>query len=140
MFARSVRISLAAVGAAAALASGIGSAAAAPAPSPEQLQSTLDRFTDPGVPTADKTRLMVGGDQRASNIDTMTSKLGGYGHIGWGVSGVQVDGDNANASVAISSPHGTMPGVPMSWQYVDGGWRLSESTGCMILGLGKAPC
>ncbi|WP_245721628.1 hypothetical protein [Nocardia crassostreae] len=140
MLARSVRLSLATLGAVAALTSGAGLAAAAPAPSPEQLQSTLDRFTDPGVPTGDKTQLMVGGDQRSSNIDTMTQKLGGYGHIGWGVSDIRVDGETANASVAISSPHGTMPGVPMTWQYVDGEWKLSEATGCTILSLGKAPC
>ncbi|WP_067562784.1 hypothetical protein [Nocardia acidivorans] len=141
MLARSARISLAALGASLALASGAGLAHAdAPAPSPEELQSTLDRFVDPGIATVDKERLMVSGDRRASNIDTMTSKLGNYGKIGFGVSNIQVDGDTANASVAIISPHGTMPGVPMSWTHTAAGWQLSENTGCTILSMGRAPC
>ncbi|MRH88510.1 hypothetical protein GFY24_13820 [Nocardia sp. SYP-A9097] len=141
MLARSARISLAALGATIALTSGTGLAYAdAPAPSPEELQSTLDRFVDPTVPTGDKQQLMVSGDRRASNINTMTSKLGNYGKVGFAVSNIQVDGDNANASVAIVSPHGTMPGVPMSWQHTAGGWQLSENTGCTILSMGRAPC
>ncbi|WP_330181105.1 hypothetical protein OHB26_32680 [Nocardia sp. NBC_01503] len=141
MLAHSARITLAALGATIALTSGAGLAHAdAPAPSPEELQSTLDRFVDPTVATVDKEQLMVSGERRASNIDTMTSKLGNYGKIGFGVSNIQVDGDNANASVAIISPHGTMPGVPMSWQHTAAGWQLSENTGCTILSMGRAPC
>ncbi|MFB8001013.1 hypothetical protein [Nocardia sp. NPDC056000] len=141
MLARSARITLAALGASLALVSGAGFASAdSPAPSPEELQSTLERFVDPNIATVDKEQLMVGGDRRASNIDTMTSKLGNYGKIGFGVSNIQVDGDNANASVAVISPHGTMPGVPMSWQHTAAGWQLSESTACTILSMGRAPC
>ncbi|MFB7723835.1 hypothetical protein [Nocardia sp. NPDC056100] len=141
MLARSARITLAALGASLALVSGAGFANAdSPAPSPEELQSTLERFVDPNIATVDKEQLMVGGDRRASNIDTMTSKLGNYGKIGFGVSNIQVDGDNANASVAVISPHGTMPGVPMSWQHTAAGWQLSESTACTILSMGRAPC
>ncbi|MEV6067132.1 hypothetical protein AB0L82_11320 [Nocardia sp. NPDC052001] len=141
MLARSARICLAALGASLALVSGAGLANAdSPAPSPEELRSTLERFVDPNIATVDKEQLMVGGDRRASNIDTMTSKLGNYGKIGFGVSNIQVDGDNANASVAVISPHGTMPGVPMSWQHTAAGWQLSESTACTILSMGRAPC
>ncbi|MBL1073894.1 hypothetical protein JK358_05760 [Nocardia sp. 2] len=140
MLARSARFTLAAAGVAVALTSFAGPAVAAPTPSAEELQSTLTRFTDPNVPSAEKQTLMVGGDRRASNIDTMTGKLANYGTIGWGVSGVQVDGESANASVAISSPHGTMPGVPMTWEYADGSWKLSEGTACTILAMGKAAC
>lgn len=141
MLARSARICLAALGASLALVSGAGFANAdSPAPSPEELRSTLERFVDPNIATVDKEQLMVGGDRRASNIDTMTSKLGNYGKIGFGVSNIQVDGDNANASVAVISPHGTMPGVPMSWQHTAAGWQLSESTACTILSMGRAPC
>ncbi|MFE6860981.1 hypothetical protein [Nocardia sp. NPDC057668] len=140
MLARTARLCLAAAGTALLLASGAGQAAAAPVPSPEELQSTLDRFVDPAVPTADKEKLMVGGAAKSGNIDKMSSALGNYGHVGFGVSGVQVNGEGANAAVAISSPHGTMPGVPMTWQYADGAWQLSEGTGCMILAMGKAAC
>ncbi|WP_067689765.1 hypothetical protein [Nocardia jejuensis] len=141
MFARSVRITLAAVGVAVALGSASAVAAAdTPAPTNAELQSTLDRFTDPGVPTADKQQLMVGGDRRTGNIDKMNQGLANYGKIGFEVSGVQAGGDTANASVAIVSPHGTIPGIPMTWEHTAAGWQLSEGTACTILSMGKAPC
>ncbi|MEV6772169.1 hypothetical protein AB0N05_26425 [Nocardia sp. NPDC051030] len=140
MLARTIRLSLTALGAAALLSSGAGWAAAAPAPSESELQSTLDRFTDPSVPTADKEKLMVGGDRRESNIDKMNQGLANYGKIGFNVSGVSASGDTANASVAIVSPHGTVPGIPMAWQHTDAGWQISENTACTILSMGKAPC
>ncbi|GAB2536735.1 hypothetical protein [Nocardia heshunensis] len=141
MLARSVRLTLALAAATAALTSGAGLAAAdTAAPSADDLQSVLVRFTDPSIPAADKTQLMVNGAARSANIDKMNQGLANYGTIGWTVSGVQANGDNADASVAISSPHGTMPGVPMSWQHTDAGWQLSENTACTILAMGKAPC
>lgn len=141
MLARSIRLSLTVAAAAVALTSGAGLASAdTAAPAAEELQSTLTRFTDPSVPAADKTNLMVNGGARTANIEKMNQGLANYGTIGWTVSGVQANGDNANASVAISSPHGTMPGVPMSWQHTDAGWQLSENTACTILAMGKAPC
>ncbi|WP_067821835.1 hypothetical protein [Nocardia inohanensis] len=140
MLARTARISFAAFGIAVALTSATGLAGAADAPAPEELQSQLVRFTDPSVPAADKANLMVGGSNRTANIEKMNQGLANYGTIGWSVSGVQANGDTANATVAISSPHGTMPGVPMTWTHTEAGWQLSESTGCTILAMGKAPC
>ncbi|MFE3188122.1 hypothetical protein ACFXHA_03880 [Nocardia sp. NPDC059240] len=141
MLARTVRLTLAVAAATAALTSGAGLAAAdTAAPTADDLQSVLVRFTDPSIPSADKTQLMVNGGARSANIDKMNQGLANYGTIGWTVSGVQANGDNADASVAISSPHGTMPGVPMSWQHTDAGWQLSENTACTILAMGKAPC
>ncbi|MEC3956109.1 hypothetical protein VMT65_23940 [Nocardia sp. CDC153] len=141
MLARSIRLSLSVAAAAVALTAGAGVAGAdTPAPSAEELQTTLTRFTDPSVPAADKANLMVNGGARTANLDKMNQGLANYGTIGWTVSDVQANGDNANASVAISSPHGTMPGVPMTWQHTDAGWQLSESTACTILAMGKAPC
>ncbi|MGW4246641.1 hypothetical protein [Nocardia sp. NPDC004722] len=141
MLARTVRLTFAVAAATAALTSGAGLAAAdTAAPTADDLQSVLVRFTDPSIPAADKTQLMVNGGARSANIDKMNQGLANYGTIGWTVSGVQANGDNADASVAISSPHGTMPGVPMSWQHTDAGWQLSENTACTILAMGKAPC
>lgn len=120
-----------------------GSAIAAadtPAPTPAQLQGTLDQFSDPGVPTAAKTKLVVGGDRHSANIDKMNKGLANYGKVGFTVSSVEATGDNATARVAIVSPHGTMPGVPMTWQHTAAGWQLSENTGCTILAMAMAPC
>ncbi|MCX4092766.1 hypothetical protein [Nocardia sp. alder85J] len=140
--ARAARFALAAAGVAVALTAGGTSAAAdTPAPAPEELQATLDKFVDPGISTADKEKLVVSGDQRAANIDTMTGKLAGYGHIGFVVTNVQATGDDAAASVAIASPHGTIPGFQMSWQHSDAaGWQLTDGSACTILALGRAAC
>jgi len=122
------------------LSGGAIAAADAPAPTPGQLQGTLDQFSDPGIPTAAKTKLVVDGDRHTANIDQMNKGLTGYGKVGFTVSNVQTKGDNATAQVAIVSPHGTMPGVPMTWQHTGTGWQLSEGTGCTILAMAMAPC
>lgn len=141
MFVRSARTCLTVLAATTALLSGAGLAHAdTPAPSAEELQNTLTRFTDPTVSSADKAGLMVNGGARTANLDKMNQGLANYGTIGWNVSDVRANGDAADASVAIVSPHGTMPGVPMSWQHTDAGWQLSEGTACTILAMGKAPC
>ncbi len=122
------------------LTGGAIAAADAPAPTPGQLQGTLDQFSDPGIPTAAKTQLVVNGNQHSANIDQMNKGLAGYGKVGFTVSNVQTSGDDAKAQVAIVSPHGTMPGVPMTWHHTAAGWQLSESTGCTILAMAMAPC
>jgi hypothetical protein len=122
------------------LTGGAIATADAPAPTPGQLQSTLDQFADPGVPTGAKTQLMVNGGAHSGNIDRMNQGLRDYGHVGFTVSNVQANGNIANAKVAIVSPHGTMPGVPMSWQNTGAGWELTESTGCAILAMSMQPC
>ena len=138
---RTLRTAVTSVFAAAAVAAGGAIAAAdTPAPAPAQLQSTLDQFVDPGIPAAAKTKLVVGGDRRAANIQAMNQGLANYGKVGFAVSNVQAKGDTADARVAIVSPHGTMPGVPMSWQHTAAGWQISDGTACMILAMGKAPC
>ncbi|WP_019925854.1 hypothetical protein [Nocardia sp. BMG111209] len=138
---RAVRFALAAAGVAVALtAGGTFAAADTPAPAPAELQATLDQFVDPGISTPDKEKLVVSGEQRAANIETMTGKLAGYGTIGFVVTDVQATGDNADASVAISSPHGTIPGFHMSWQHSDAGWQLTDGSACTILALGRAAC
>jgi hypothetical protein len=122
------------------LTGGAIAAAEAPAPTPAELQGTLDRFADPGVPTAAKTNLVVEGNRHSANIDQMNKGLANYGKVGFAVSNVQAEGNNATAQVAVISPHGTMPGVPMSWQRTAAGWQLSEKTGCTILAMAMAPC
>ncbi|MFF3568845.1 hypothetical protein [Nocardia jiangxiensis] len=138
---RTLRTAVTSVFAVAAIAGGTALAAAdAPAPAPQELQSSLDQFVDPGIPAAAKTKLVVGGERRQANIETMNKGLANYGKVGFGVSNVQTKGDTANAQVAVISPHGTVPGVPMTWQHTAAGWQISDSTACVILAMGKAPC
>ncbi|MQY17274.1 hypothetical protein [Nocardia macrotermitis] len=138
---RTFRTAVTSVFAAATVIGGTAIATAdAPAPAPQELQSSLDRFVDPAVPAAAKTKLIVGGERRVANIEKMNQGLANYGKVGFNVSDVRAKGDTADARVAVVSPHGTMPGVPMSWQHTAAGWQLSDGTACVILAMGKAPC
>lgn len=138
---RTVRTAVTSIFATAAVVGGAAVATAdTPPPTPAQLQGSLDQFVDPGISAPAKTRLIVGGDRREANIETMNKGLANYGKVGFTVSDVQTTGDTANARVAVISPHGTMPGVPMTWQHTAAGWQISDSTACVILAMGQAPC
>ncbi|MFI6865446.1 hypothetical protein [Nocardia sp. NPDC050406] len=114
-------------------------AAAAPAPTAEQLQATLNAFADPTKPASEKATLVVDGDKRVALIEQMNKGLANY-QVTFAVSDVQATGDKADAKVAVTSPHGTMPNLPMSWQYVDGTWKISDAAACSILGMARAAC
>lgn len=113
--------------------------AAAGAPSPETLQAVLVKLSDPAVPTADKTKLIVDGEKRTANIDQMNKGLAGY-NLTYAVSDVTTQGNTATAQVTINSPHGAAPAMPISWENVNGTWKLSDASGCLLLGLAQAPC
>lgn len=135
---RTVRTAVTSAFAATAVAGGTAIAAA---PAPQELQSSLDQFVDPGLPAAAKTKLIVvGGDRRERDIEIMNKGLANYGKAGFTVSDVRTTGDTADARGAIASPHGTMPGVPMSRQRTAAGRQISDGTACVILAMGKAPC
>ncbi|APA99173.1 hypothetical protein KP696_33150 [Nocardia seriolae] len=113
--------------------------AAAPAPTAESLQSVLTAFADPAEPAADKAKLVVDGDKRLGNIDTMNQGLAHY-QVGFTVGEIKQDGTKADAKVSVTSPHGTMPDVPMTFQYSDRAWKLSDAGACTILGMARAAC
>ncbi|WP_024804790.1 hypothetical protein [Nocardia sp. BMG51109] len=110
------------------------------APAPQELQATLDGFVDPAKPTADKAKLVVDGQRRAANIDTMTQGLANYGAITFAVSDIKTEGETATAQVVVTSPHGAAPATPMTWQHSDTGWQISDQSACTILAMGRAPC
>ncbi len=116
------------------------SAAAVAAPTAEELQATLNGFVDPAKPTADKAKLVVGGDKRAANIDTMTNGLANYGTITFTVADIKTEGDRATGQVTITSPHGPAGPMPMTWEHSATGWQLSDASACQILAMGMAPC
>ncbi|MEV0292079.1 hypothetical protein [Nocardia sp. NPDC050710] len=117
-----------------------GDGAAGATPSAEELQATLVVLADPAKPTPEKVAVVVDGDKRAANIDTMTKALAGYGTLTFAVSDVKVDGNTATAQVVITSPHGAAPAMPLTWQHVDGKWKLSDASACTMLGFAQAPC
>lgn len=117
----------------------VSSAAAAPAPTAESLQSVLTAFADPAKPAADKAKLVVDGDKRLGNIETMNQGLAHY-QVSFAVGEIKQDGAKADAKVGVTSPHGTMPDVPMSFQYADGAWKLSDAGACTVLGMARAAC
>ncbi|WP_174186492.1 hypothetical protein [Nocardia barduliensis] len=109
------------------------------APTAETLQSVLVKLADPKVPTPEKSKLVVNGDKRTANIDQMNAGLQGY-TLTFTVTDVTTQGDTANAQVAITSPHGAAPAMPLTWEKVDGTWKLSDASGCLLFGLAQAPC
>ncbi len=117
----------------------VTAAAVAPAPTAEQLQGVLTAFADPAEPAADKAKLVVDGDKRIGLIETMNQGLAHYA-VSFTVGEIKTTGDKAEAKVSVASPHGTMPDVPMSFQYVDGTWKLADSGACTILGMARAAC
>lgn len=122
--------------------SATSAAAATPAapPTAEELQATLNGFVDPAKPAADKAKLVVGGDRRTANIDTMTKGLASYGTITFTVADVKTEGERATGQVTITSPHGPAGPMPMTWQHSASGWQLSDASACQILAMGMAPC
>lgn len=113
--------------------------AATPAASAAELQSTLTTFADPAVPATDKAKLVTDGDQRVALIERMNQGLANY-EVSFTVTEVRQDGDRADADVDVTSPHGTMPGVAMTWEYDDGTWKISDASACTILGMARAAC
>ncbi|WP_459959840.1 hypothetical protein [Nocardia sp. IFM 10818] len=113
--------------------------AAAPAPTAAELQGVLTAFADPAKPAADKAKLVVDGDKRVALIETMNKGLANY-QVTFAVGEVEADGAKADAKVSVTSPHGTMPDVPMSFAYSDGAWKLSDAGACTILGMARAAC
>lgn len=117
--------------------------AAEGAPTAESLQSSLDFIADPTKSTAEKVAAVVNGEARTANIEQMNQALGGYGKLTFKVSDVKVEGDKATAGVTIESPSAPgqpTPPIPMTWQQVDGQWKLDDATTCTLLGFAMAPC
>ncbi len=111
----------------------------AAAPTPETLQAVLVKLSDPAVPTAEKTKLIVDGEKRTANIDQMNKGLAGY-TLTYAVADITTQGNTATAQVTITSPHGAVPPMPLSWENVGGTWKLSDASGCLMLGFAQAPC
>ncbi|MGY2114567.1 hypothetical protein ACW9HR_11680 [Nocardia gipuzkoensis] len=122
-----------------AAASGTHGDHATGAPTAETLQAVLVKLADPNVPTPEKSKLIVNGEQRTANIDQMNKGLQGYA-LTFTVADITTQGTTANAQVTIASPHGASPAVPLSWENVDGTWKLSDASGCLLLGFAQAPC
>lgn len=120
-------------------AAGNGAPSAAAAPSAADLQATLVLLADPAKPTAEKTAVVVDGAKRQANIETMNRALAGYGALTFAVSDVKVEGAKATAQVVTTSPHGAAPAMPMTWEYLDGKWKLSDAGACTLLAF-VAPC
>lgn len=118
-------------------------AAAAGAPTAEDLQANLDLIADSTKTTPEKVAVVVDGEKRAANIDKMNALLGTYGKLKFTVTDVKVEGTTATASVTIESPSAPgqpSPPMPMTWENVDGTWKLSDATACTLLAFAQAPC
>ncbi|WP_424806908.1 hypothetical protein [Rhodococcus sp. 27YEA15] len=126
----------------AAATSSSAAAEAATAPTAESLNADLTALIDPAKPIDEKTALVVDGAKRQANIETMGAALGGNpGYtITFDVQNVEVEGQTATADVAVVSPHGAAPAAPWTWEFEDGTWKLSDTSACGLLEMGRAPC
>lgn len=111
----------------------------AAAPTADSLKATLLEFSDPALSTDEKAKLIVNGEARKSNIDQMNGMLAGY-TLSFAVANVVTTGNTTTADVTITSPHGTAPAFPVTWEQVDGTWKISDASGCLLLGFAQAPC
>jgi hypothetical protein len=109
------------------------------APTAAELQSTLALIVDPARPMTERTAVIVNGDARTANLDAVAKALANYGQITFVIDQITVTGNTATAQVQITSPHGTLP-TPMSWEQVDGTWKLSDASACQILAMGGVAC
>ncbi len=112
--------------------------APASAPEPAVLQRQLELIADPAKSAADKAAVIVDGNARLANLETLTKALANY-HLTFAVSNLKTEGPTTTAQVAVTSPHGAVP-MAMTWKYVDGAWLLSDESACGLLGMGRAPC
>jgi hypothetical protein len=111
--------------------------ATAAAPTAAQLRQTLDLISSADKPVSDKVAVVVDGEKRRGNLAKLTAALQGYA-LTYDVSRITVTGNTAQATVDVTSPHGSMP-MPMSWQLVDGVWKLSDASDCQLLAMGGPP-
>lgn len=112
----------------------------ADAPTADSLTAILTKLSDPAVSTDDKAALIVNGESRRDNIEQMNGQLANYGTLTYDVANVATSGDTATADVTITSPHGTAPAFPVTFEKVDGEWLISDNSGCLLLGFAQAPC
>ena len=111
---------------------------AAADPATAELQAVLVGLSDPAKPATEKADLIVNGDTRLTNLETLTAALAGYGQITYVLKDVVITDTTANANVDVTTIHGTGT-MPLTWENVDGSWKLSDASGCMLLAA-AAPC
>ena len=107
-------------------------------PSAQVLQDNLALLVDPAKPAADKVAGVVNGNTRIANYEKLTAAMANY-PVTFAVKDVTLKGHDAAATVDVGSPHGSMP-MPMTWENVDGQWKLSDTSSCQLLAMGQAPC
>lgn len=113
----------------------------APAPTAQSLQSTLEQITNPDVPVDEKVKLIDDGENRRDILEKLNAALQSYRGITYQVGEVTVDGDTATGQTTITSPSGqSAPPMPMTWEYDDGSWKLSDAGACVLFGFAQLPC
>ncbi|MGV9632734.1 hypothetical protein ACWDO0_00975 [Nocardia rhamnosiphila] len=111
------------------------------APTAQSLQSTLEQITNPDVPVDEKVKLIDDGENRRDILEKLNAALQSYRGITYQVGEVTVDGDTATGQTTITSPSGqSAPPMPMTWEYDDGSWKLSDAGACVLFGFAQLPC
>ncbi|MGW4071224.1 nuclear transport factor 2 family protein [Nocardia grenadensis] len=113
----------------------------APAPTAASLQAGLEQITDPDIPVDEKVKLIDDGENRRDMLEKLNAALQTYRGISYQVGEVTVDGDTATGRTTITSPSGqSAPPMPLTWEYEDGTWKLSDASACVLFGFAQLPC
>ncbi|WP_063061219.1 nuclear transport factor 2 family protein [Nocardia sienata] len=113
----------------------------AAAPTAESLQAGLEQITNPDVPVDEKVKLIDDGENRRDILEKLNAALQTYRGITYQVGEVTVDGDTATGVTTITSPSGqSAPPMPLTWEYEDGTWKLSDASACVLFGFAQLPC
>jgi hypothetical protein len=94
--------------------------------------------TDPKVSFADRLPYLYDSDDLKPPSDAI-QKLVGEIEVGLTVDDVTVDGDDATATVSVTSGGKAFAsGVPVAVKRVDGEWKVTREGACAVLSLGSA--
>lgn len=116
------------------------SSTGATVPTADDLKFTLTQISDPAVTVAAKSTLIAKGTERTAQLEQLNAGLANY-PLSYDVENVQSDATSATADVAITSPHGAAPAMPMGWDITGPNeYVLNETSTCAILGMARIQC
>ncbi|MEP9391829.1 hypothetical protein ABLE94_06140 [Gordonia sp. VNK1] len=119
-------------------------AAAAPAAlTPGQLTTKVKTVMNTSAPRASRASELQGGNQALISVDTVSRLLASYPNSGFTyqiIGPVTVNGTTMNAQLQMSVPGYGSRYKPMKWFWLDGKWKLSNESVCVIAAYAMVPC
>lgn len=115
---------------------GAGAAAAAPVPpvpNADQLTSQLRQFLNPGVSDSERAAALQGGQAAVPTANNIAAQMDRYDSmISWNVQDPALNGSQLDAQLAVTLPLFGTRTHPIYWVPIDGAWKLSNASACVI--------